>query len=68
MSKTIKRDSIGFGSLLTLLFIALKLTGYITWSWLWVLCPLWFPLAFILSIMLILLITAGIVNLFTKFL
>lgn len=28
---------------LTLIFIALKLTGYITWSWLWVLAPLWIP-------------------------
>lgn len=28
-------------SLLTVLFIGLKLTGYITWSWLWVLSPLW---------------------------
>lgn len=30
-----------FISLLTLLFIGLKLTGYITWSWWWVLSPLW---------------------------
>lgn len=26
---------------LALLFIGLKLTGYIAWSWLWVLSPLW---------------------------
>ena len=32
---------IGFAGLLTILFIALKLTGVITWSWLWVLSPLW---------------------------
>ena len=32
---------IGFPSALLLLFIALKLTGAITWSWIWVLCPLW---------------------------
>ena len=32
---------IGFTGLLTLLFIGLKLTGYITWPWLWVLSPLW---------------------------
>lgn len=31
----------GFATLLTLLFIGLKLTGYITWSWVWVLAPLW---------------------------
>lgn len=34
---------ISFGSLLTIVFIALKLTGYITWSWVWVLAPLWIP-------------------------
>lgn len=35
--------SVGIGStgLLAVLFIALKLTGYITWSWVWVLSPLW---------------------------
>lgn len=33
---------IGFAGLLTILFIGLKLTGYITWSWWWVLSPIWF--------------------------
>jgi len=31
----------GFVGLLTLLFIALKLTGNIDWSWIWVLSPIW---------------------------
>jgi len=35
----VESSSIGFGGLLTLLFIGLKLTGYITWSWWWVLSP-----------------------------
>lgn len=43
---------IGFAGLLAIVFITLKLTGYITWSWLWVLSPLWIPLAFILTILL----------------
>lgn len=29
--------------LLTILFVALKLTGYISWSWWWVLAPTWIP-------------------------
>lgn len=33
----------GFLGLLTLLFIALKLTGFIFWSWWWVLSPIWIP-------------------------
>ena len=36
-----KSGGIGFMSLLGLLFIGLKLTGYITWSWWWVLAPFW---------------------------
>lgn len=30
---------IGFCGLLTIAFIVLKLTGFIDWSWLWVLAP-----------------------------
>ena len=32
---------IGFLGLLTLVFIVLKLTHHIDWSWVWVLSPLW---------------------------
>lgn len=32
---------ISFSGLLTILFIGLKLTGIINWSWLWVLSPAW---------------------------
>lgn len=40
---------IGFIGLLTLLFIALKLTSVVTWGWIWVLSPLW--ISFILVIL-----------------
>lgn len=29
------------GTVLLIVFIVLKLTGNITWSWVWVLSPLW---------------------------
>ncbi len=32
---------IGFFGLLTIVFIVLKLVGVISWSWLWVLSPIW---------------------------
>ena len=32
---------IGFAGLLTIAFIILKLCNIITWSWIWVLAPLW---------------------------
>ena len=38
---TVNNSSIGFVGALAVLFIALKLTGVITWSWLWVLAPIW---------------------------
>lgn len=39
---------VGFLGLLALLFITLKLTGAIAWSWVWVLSPIWIP--FVLAI------------------
>lgn len=36
---------LGFSGALTLLFIALKLLGKISWSWWWVLSPLWISFA-----------------------
>ena len=37
--------------MLALLFIALKLTGTIHWSWLWVLAPFWVPWAIVLVVL-----------------
>ena len=33
--------------ILGVLFIALKLTGFIAWSWWWVLAPFWVPLSLV---------------------
>ena len=54
-------NGVGFLGLLTLLFIGLKLTGYITWSWIWVLAPLWIPIciALILLSVVVLLVALG---------
>ena len=43
-------DGIGFGGLLTIVFITLKLCNVINWSWWWVLSPLWIPLAILIVI------------------
>jgi hypothetical protein len=40
-SSSSSSGGIGFTGLLTVLFIGLKLTGHITWPWIWVLSPLW---------------------------
>ena len=45
---------IGFCGLLTVLFIALKLTNYINWSWWWVLAPIWIPTVIVVVVLIIL--------------
>ena len=37
----------GFPTLLTIAFIVLKLCNVITWSWWWVLSPIWIPIAIV---------------------
>lgn len=36
-------------NMLTVLFVGLKLTGHIAWSWVWVLSPIW--ITFILAVL-----------------
>ncbi len=43
-------SGIGFIGLLTVLFIGLKLTDHIDWSWWWVLSPIWILPALLLGI------------------
>ena len=45
-----------FPSLLLALFIGLKLTDTIHWSWWWVLSPVWIPLCLVLIILALVLI------------
>ena len=37
----------GLLSLVFIVFLVLKLTGVITWSWWWVTAPLWIPFAIV---------------------
>lgn len=36
-----RKTTLGFTDLLAVLFIGLKLTHHIQWSWIWVLAPIW---------------------------
>jgi hypothetical protein len=47
-TKTTSNTGSTFTSLLAVLFIGLKLAGYIAWPWLWVLSPIWIPAALVL--------------------
>jgi hypothetical protein len=60
MSDKSSSGGIGFVGLLTLLFIALKLTNYIDWSWWWVLSPMW------IGFLLIFIIVAAVIGMAIK--
>lgn len=59
MKKEVTYKGMGLGTILFIIFLVLKLAeiGTVaTWSWWWVTAPLWIPLAFGVSIFLILFI------------
>lgn len=64
MSDNVQYQSSGgisfFGALF-LIFLILKLTGHITWSWWYVTMPLWGNLALVVSIMALFALSAGVV-------
>ena len=53
---------IGFCGLLTIVFITLKLTGFIDWSWWWVTAPIWIPGVVVLGIVILVVIVGVLVN------
>lgn len=44
---------LGIASVLTIVFIVLKLLGVISWSWVWVLAPLWISLLITIAVVLL---------------
>ena len=51
---------------LGLIFITLKLTGYINWSWLWVLSPFWIPFAIALFVFIVVFLFTLLVDIFDR--
>lgn len=51
----------GIGTILAIVFMVLKLTGHIDWSWVWVFAPIWIPLALVLAILIIYLLVVAII-------
>lgn len=51
-----------FSILLTIAFIVLKLCGIIDWAWIWVLCPLWIGIAFLMIVFIIASVVMVIIN------
>lgn len=52
-SKNSSSSGIGLTGVLFVVFLVLKLTGNINWSWWWVTSPLWIPIALLGSIFIV---------------
>lgn len=50
MASRSRSSGIGLGGILFVVFLVLKLTGFIDWSWWWVTAPLWIPFALVIGI------------------
>ena len=59
---------IGIGTVLFIVFLVLKLTETIDWSWVWVTAPLWIPLVILLVIYLIVFVVVLIASLIEYYL
>ena len=55
--------AVGFCSLLTIVFVTLKLIGKIDWSWWWVLSPSLIPLAIVLVVGVVVVVILGVLAL-----
>lgn len=53
---------IGLSTILTIIFIVLKLCGVIPWAWVWVFCPIWGGCALALVIAIFVLICGCVVE------
>ena len=58
--KNVRNSGMGFISVLTLMFVVLKLTNNISWSWIWVLSPIWISIILIILIFGIILVAGRI--------
>lgn len=60
--KEVKTVGLGFVDALSLLFIALKLTGQIDWNWIWVLSPIWISILFLAVLAIVILLIGRIID------
>jgi hypothetical protein len=58
-TSTIRVQGIGTLGLLGVLFVGLKLTGHVDWSWFWVTMPFWGGAAVVVAIIVVLAVVGG---------
>jgi hypothetical protein len=52
-AQPVSRSGIGFVPALFLIFLVLKLTDHIDWSWWWIFAPLWVPFLLFVAVLLV---------------
>lgn len=66
MAENTIRVSFPMMSVLFIVFLVLKLTNVITWSWWWVTAPLWMPLGLGIAILALVGLITGLIAVFLK--
>ena len=56
MDNKAKQGGLGIVSVLTIIFIVLKLLGVIRWSWIWVLSPIWISAVIVVAVLSVILL------------
>ena len=56
MDNKAKQGGLGIVSVLTIVFIVLKLLGVIQWSWIWVLSPIWISAVIMVAVFSVILV------------
>ena len=56
MNNKTKQGELGIVSVLTIVFIVLKLLGVIKWSWIWALSPIWISAVIVVAVFSVILI------------
>lgn len=60
MNNKTKQGGLGIVSVLTIIFVVLKLLGVIRWSWIWVLSPIWISAVIVAAVLSAILISGRI--------
>lgn len=68
MKSNKESKGMGFSFLLGIVFVILKLCGAITWSWVWVLSPIWIDVLLSIVVILIVIFIAWACKVFLKIL
>lgn len=66
MRRVARALGITVNTVLVLIFLALKLTGNISWSWWWLFSPWWIPLVLVAALVLLAFIVYGIFKIFSS--